>query len=270
MKKLIYATAIIMLSGLVIQSCQKKEVDNDTQSTTDYAYLRMGFNTTVPLANNITVNEEGVKSMEAYSCANVTLTSGDTTNWPANGDTLVYTVDYGTTGCIDSDGRLKQGMVTVAFISDFSLAGGKIIMDMSAFYVDNIKYAGHIELTNTGNNTYTSVLTNGICTNSSWQISYSGTTTFTWLSGSSTPADPSDDTYEYTENGTAINRAGRTFTIVTDNPLHKDADCKWISSGTVSITPDGLATRTVDFGSGTCDNQAKMTINGRVFDFNMQ
>ena len=270
MKKIVFGIGVITLFGLLFSACKKQEFDSDTQSATDYAYLRMGFNTTLPLANNITVNEEGVKAMEVYTCATVTHISGDTTNWPLNGDTLVYTVDYGTIGCTDHDGRFKQGLVTVYFYDDFAVQGGTIKMIPTDYYVDFVKYSGTITMTNNGNHVFTTVVSNGVCSTNNWTITYSGTTVFTWLSGHTTPADPTDDSYTITENGSGVNRNGKSFTIATTAPLHKDSGCKWIKSGTVEITPAGLMTRTIDFGGGTCDDDATMTIDGRVFEFSMQ
>lgn len=270
MKKKFYLALLPVLGIFIFNSCQKKEFDNDTQSATDYAFLRMGFNTTLPTANNLTVNEEGVKAMELYTCATVTHIGGDTTNWPANGDTLVYQVDYGTIGCTDHDGRFKQGILTVYFISDFAVQGGIIKMIPTDYFVDFVKYEGTITMTNNGNHVFTTVVANGVCTKADWVITYSGTTVFTWLSGHTTPADPSDDSYTVTENGNGVNRTGKAFTIATTSAMHKDSNCKWIKSGSVDITPDGLKTRTIDFGNGVCDNKATMTIDGRVFEFSMQ
>jgi hypothetical protein len=52
--------------------------------------------------------------------------------------------------------------------------------------------------------------------------------------------------------------------------LVKKGDCKWIVSGQFEIVPEGLSARSVDFGDGTCDNKAKVTINGNVFEIVMQ
>lgn len=264
-----YFTYLFLLT-IFASSCQReREIDSETQTAVDYAYCKMGFSTILPTTNNITVNEEGVREMGVYTCATVTLTSGDTTNWPANGDTLIYQVDYGT-GCIDHDGRLKQGILMVSFISDYGNSGGKVNLVPNNFKVDGIEYQGILELTNNGNNQFTQVITNGKCVGSNWNITYQGTTTTTWLAGSSTPADPSDDIYQVSENSTGTNRNGRSFSVATITPLTKNSNCKWISSGIMDVTPSGLATRRIDFGSGTCDNEASVTINGNTFNFEMQ
>jgi hypothetical protein len=52
-------------------------------------------------------------------------------------------------------------------------------------------------------------------------------------------------------------------------PVEKRASCTWITKGRIDLTPEGLATRTVDYGDGTCDDKATLTINGNTFQFQM-
>lgn len=267
-KSLSFLFFLILIISL--SSCDREqEVDNESQTTTDYAYCKMGFNTIIPTTNNITVNEEGVREISAYSCANITLFSGDTTNWPANNDTLVYEVNYGI-GCVDHDGRLKQGKLWVSFISDYANAGGQVKIVPESYRVDGIEFQGEILLSNNGNYQFSQTITGGKCLTSDWTISYEGTTTTTWLGGNGTPADPSDDIYQISENSSGTNRNGRTFSVSTISPLVKYSNCKWISSGVVDITPSGLATRRIDFGSTGCDGEATISINGNTFNFEMQ
>ncbi|MFZ5554266.1 MAG: hypothetical protein ACOZCO_14200 [Bacteroidota bacterium] len=262
--------ALVLGSSLFIASCKKEEADTDTQSAVDYAYLKLGYNTVLPVTNNITVNEEGLDKTNLYTCATVTRIAGDTTNWPASGDTLVYEVNYGTSGCVDTDGRMKSGILTVSFYSNFQLSGGQVRVVPTNFYVDGLKFEGDMTLQNNGNYNYSKVVTGGKCVASTWTISYDGTTTMTWTAGFNTPTDPTDDSYSFTEAANAVNRKGSAFTVSTTSAVIKNCNCKWISQGTVEITPSGLATRTIDFGNGTCDQQATLTINGKVFNFEMQ
>jgi hypothetical protein len=256
------------LAVVLIVSCKKEKIDNDTQSANDYAVAKMGYNTFLPLTNGITVNEEGLERA-LYTCATVTRISGDTTNWPANGDTLVFKADFGN-GCLDNDGRTKKGILWLYFYNNFHYANATVKVIPDNYYVDNVKYDGTIMLTNNGNYSYTRTITNGVCSNNSWTIKYDGTATFSWTSGYNTPNDLTDDIYSYTENSTGINRQGKSFTVTTSSALIKKYSCKWISSGVLEIKPEGLATRIIDFGNGTCDNTATLTINDRVFNFSMQ
>lgn len=61
-------------------------------------------------------------------------------------------------------------------------------------------------------------------------------------------------------NGT-FNEA-EPFNVGIEKPLLIRPSCPQILEGTLSITPEGRRTRKVDFGSGTCDNQAEVEIAG--------
>ena len=67
-----------------------------------------------------------------------------------------------------------------------------------------------------------------------------------------------------------VNRNGKAYDIKITKPLIKRFGCSYIESGIVELTPEGLSTRTIDYGDGTCDNKAKLTINGNSFDFTLK
>ena len=41
---------------------------------------------------------------------------------------------------------------------------------------------------------------------------------------------------------------------------------KFFTSGTITHTPNNKPTRIIDYGDGTCDNKATVTINGKSYD----
>ena len=90
------------------------------------------------------------------------------------------------------------------------------------------------------------------------------------IAGFSTKGDASDDIFSISGSSSGKNREGRTFTTTITNPLIKKTNCKWLSSGTLELTPNGFAARTVDFGSGTCDDDATFTVNGQTISFKLQ
>ena len=52
------------------------------------------------------------------------------------------------------------------------------------------------------------------------------------------------------------------MTITT--PLIKAAGCFFITEGVEEIAPAGKSTRTVDYGDGTCDDIANVTVDGET------
>ncbi|HVA98685.1 MAG TPA: hypothetical protein VNG53_07290, partial [Bacteroidia bacterium] len=68
----------------------------------------------------------------------------------------------------------------------------------------------------------------------------------------------------YLLRGTITGRTttGNTFSASILNPLQLVNACNYIESGTVQMTPTNLSMRSIDYGNGTCDKNATVTING--------
>jgi hypothetical protein len=49
----------------------------------------------------------------------------------------------------------------------------------------------------------------------------------------------------------------------------KKLNCQWVSQGILNIQPEGWPLFVVDYGDGTCDNQATVTVNGQVYYITM-
>lgn len=278
-----YICLALVVAAFSFEACKKdkKEVDNETQTVTDNALCEQEFMRIGPAVSERAVSTAGVKKllpgfMQVYStCATDTLT-GDTTN--VNGvftdstNLPTLTLDWGT-GCTDVDHVFRSGKLTTTFTKKHSLIGSVITVTPQNYTVGGISYSGTIRLTrlDTGDHSAFHIeVINGKCSSSSWSIDFATDKTITYIQGYSTLSDPTDDIVSITGSSSGKNREGRTFTVNVTSPLIKKADCKWIQQGTLEITPDGLKTRTVDFGSGTCDNTGTFTVNGNTFTFTMQ
>jgi hypothetical protein len=73
-----------------------------------------------------------------------------------------------------------------------------------------------------------------------------------------------DDVYLITGyfNGTDAN--GNAFIANITAPLRKEIGCHWIVSGIMEITKTGKPTKTLDYGNGSCDQYATVSVNGYV------
>ena len=90
-----------------------------------------------------------------------------------------------------------------------------------------------------------------------------------WTDGENT-LTPLDDEYSITGTAEGTSRAGVHFTADITNPLIISVGCSNIKQGTIDVTPDGLAVRTIDFGTGDCDKDATVEINGVVYNIVLQ
>jgi hypothetical protein len=201
-----------------------------------------------------------VNGINGYYCANVTLktTAG---SFP---DTLI--VDFGA-GCTSSgDGIARSGSATYIFSGRLSTPGTVITASFNNYTVAGYQLGGTYSLTNTTTGSslsLTSAVTNGTITypdDSSY--SFSGTKIVTLASGSLT--DISSFVFNVTGGYTISNvNSGETLSATITTPLEKKETCRYVDAGVAafvytkgSLTVDG----TLNYGDGTCDNSAVITI----------
>lgn len=286
MKKLAFALSALIICSAVFFACKKddKEVDNETVTVSDNALCEQEFMRMGPSVSERAVSTPGVKKLIGgggynsvlASCAVQTFTGDtltDSTGTYINTSNLpTITLDWGT-GCTDVDGVTRSGKLMASFTKRYDKVGCVMTVTPDNYKVNSVSYTGTIKITKLagGNNpSFRTEVINGYCTNGSWNISWSSDKTTTYTAGYDTQSDATDDVITITGNSSGKNRDGRTFTVVIKNALEKMASCKYISKGTLEITPDGLKTRTVDFGNGTCDATGTFTVGGNTFTFTMQ
>lgn len=274
MKKVNYIKGLMSLAiaGTLVYSCEKDAkdpIDTETQTSIDNSIAEQAFSQVFPVVHEIGVNEEGVNKNGGFggdSCVNITFL-GDTANFPDSGAVTVI-VDYGN-GCVGKDGRVRKGIIRAVFTDKWVNAGAQVTVTLEGYSVNFVDYQGTMIATNDGNNTYSRTIQDGICKTADWTITYAGTHTVQQTEGYDTKDDNTDDVYKFTGNAQGTNRKGKTFATVISTPLIKRSSCKWIEEGVFEITPQDLATRIVNYGDGTCDSKATVTINGNVYEFDL-
>jgi len=185
------------------------------------------------------------------------------------------TIDFGPADCKCDDNNYRRGKMFVTFTGDYWVAGTVITYTFDNYFVNDNQVLGTKTITNNGrnasNNLNWSMVVAGqiIKANNGGTVYWNSSTNLEWLSGETTPWVWWDDVYQMTgsENGTGTD--GKTFTVTITVPLKKKLNCKWLESGTLEILPQGNPLITVDFGDGTCDNQATATVNGTVYPITM-
>jgi hypothetical protein len=192
-------------------------------------------------------------------CATVTVT-------PLVGFPKTVVIDFGTTGCTSANGVTRKGIISINVSDSFRKAGSIAIMTFNNYYVNNYKKEGTITWTNTsaaGVKSWDRVCQNGKITapNGNYWTHF-GTQHIVQSMGSSTPATI-DDEFSITGTHTVTNAAGKTRTGTVLTALKKKTACNWIDSGTYQV--QGAAhVAVIDYGSGTCDNIATISIDGQT------
>jgi hypothetical protein len=211
------------------------------------------------------------------TCA--TITRVPAFNTPLNsGDTVTKTIDFGTTGCTLDNGNVLKGKIIIVFVYQPTATSHTITYTFENFYHNAIKFDGTKTFTRvripangnvpahpkvTMNMDMTATFPNGDV------YHRTGLRTREIIDGLGND-DFLDNVYKITGNWatTGPNGGTQTSTITTD--LNVKMSCiaihkPLIVSGVITIVR-GNTTATLDYGDGTCDNLAVLTVNGNSFD----
>lgn len=284
MKKSLYTLLSAgCIIALVAFGCKKKEtveVDNETQSAVDNAVADQEYASIVPTVNNHAINTKGTGASGRIlaTCDSLFKISGDTLFGQPGHIDPTYTLNINSaTGCnlTMPDGKLRTGYLKVRLTDKIKNANAKMIIKMLNYTASGISYScDSVVVTTVSSSTLSTTFNvkviNGVCQSSSWTIKYNSDRTIThYTKGSPAGTDPVTMVYG-TANG--VNRQGRAFTvdIPSASPLVKHKSCQYIDKGVLNLTPEGFKTRSVDFGAGTCDDDATFTVNGNTVAFKLK
>jgi hypothetical protein len=283
-KSNIIASLLIVASIITLNSCKKKtEVDNESQSVVDNAVCEQQFMSIQPVVSEKGITQSGIKRTTGFETWTILGALGNGTITPSANDTIdsnadgiydngpvTFQLTY-TTGFVGNDGIPRTGSLNITTAKRWSAFNNTITIDLVNFVVNgSVTYSGQVKITRTSALSVTCEVLNGHCSNGSWNIDYTGTKTLTQIGGQNTPNIEADDIYSITGNSSGVNREGRAFTTSITNALVKKSSCKFITSGSLDLTPEGFKTRTVDFGSGECDDDATYTVNGQTISFKLK
>jgi len=291
--KLTLALAGLMIaSAAIVSSCKKKDApaqDTDTSGASDNHLAESTSNDIVSMGSQASDNNTG--SLSTYrlgsgqdqilglSCASI---ARDTSH-------MTITVTFSGGQCLD--GRTRSGVIVYTYSNSINGAkhyrdpGFELDVTSSNYVVDG----NAVTITNKTIKNTTPVGFNPASTNETWSISANITITkasggsVTWtcshtktLLNTSTVYTGPNNAIDWPNakigitggaNGTRSN--GETFSSNITRQLVRDFTCSPNGSGrhpfiqgTFDYSPSGKATRTFDYGNGSCDLNATVTING--------
>jgi hypothetical protein len=281
-------TLAVLSIGLILSSCKKKEKDdNDTSGAEDHTVAETQSNDIVNIGDQASYGSMSTYKMaqggqeSIYSaCATIIL---DTLIHSDN-DTL--SVNFGT-GCTGTDGRLRSGILQYIYTAGMHYRDSGNVISVSAnnYTVDGnsinitsktIKNLGHI----TGNKLTWNIVGNMSITKADGKtIQWTTDKTKVLLSGERPNGLPIDWAHAQiaiygTASGTAANGDSFTASVAQATWLVRDFNCtsyrKCFVAGELDFTPGSKLTRYVNFGTGTCDNLASVTINGNVYNITLK
>lgn len=213
----------------------------------------------VAVDNNVAGNfaPEPIQTNNIIACATVTIT-------PASGFPKTIVIDFGTS--CTHNGITRSGKINIVISDSVRRNGSTAVMTFTNYYVNLFKVEGTITWTNTSTpntKSWTRRTENGKITAPSGRYwLHSGLRAVVQTAGVNTPMNLLDDVFSITGNHTVANAAGATREITVLEALQKKTACANIDKGKLKVqAPNHYAV--IDYGDGTCDNLATISINGR-------
>tara|TARA_R110000850_G_scaffold39441_6_gene102425 strand:+ start:302 stop:1105 length:804 start_codon:yes stop_codon:yes gene_type:complete len=257
------ATALVVTAA----ACQKQEKEQanlDNDSNKDIA-MGMTFDEEITNLGQLSIEGklDGKKSTTWLSCVNFSI---DTT-----GPVTKITLDFGKTNCQGDDGKYRRGKLIVTFEDNPFDAGSVTTITSNGYAINDHKIAGSKSVTYMGLNTdgdpYNTVNTALTITKpDASTILWNSTQQRVWVDGFGN-FDPKDNAVEVTGTANGTTAAGLVYNIEILTPLRVEATCSNIVSGSFKLNGPTFLERVFDYGSGTCDRIATVTINGNTYTF---
>jgi len=197
-----------------------------------------------------------------------------TVNTTLTNTTWTRTIDFGTTGCAMPNGAVLRGVIIISGSLNYTLQNYVISYTFVNFYHNDMLVQGNRTVTRSHQSTtYQTAIhpvnvmdINMTFTNSNGVYTRVGTRTRECVEGFDTRLIWSDNVYVVTGSWTTTFPNGNlhTNTISDIEPLRIRMNCDYrIVKGIVNISRPNH-TAILDYGTGTCDNIATISIDGGV------
>ena len=278
------ATLCVAATILTVYSCKKETAP--TLDTTDNTYIKninfaaKAFDDTDPMAEEayqsgeVTFQGMTLPSnsnelnpvMDKAGCATITR---DTVN-------RILTIDFGTVNCLCQDGKTRRGKITIQHSGPFMATGTTRTFNYTNYFINDNQITGSRVVTNMGlnanNQLYFQIVVQGavIMANGNGTLTYSAQRTRTWIAGAGTPIK-TDNVHEITGSSSGTFPNGETFTANITSPLIKkfEIGCREVVKGIWVMNRSTRPTKTIDYGNGTCDNEATVTVGNNTHIINL-
>lgn len=275
-RKIILGT--MLLAGLTIlyTGCTKDENTDPTQdnrdkevnATKDDALADKLFSELTDITDEaMRGNDKSYKNLVLDTifmgpCVTVTI---DTLSFP-----LTVSIDFGETNCLCNDGKWRRGKIHVEHSGPYWAIGTQITSTLENYFVNEHQVIGTKIVTNQGQNTGGSptwtVNVNGqVIKPDGGVITWIADRMREWSEGYNTPFKWWDDVYLISGSHNVVAANGSTLSAITVEPLEFALNCYWIKSGIINFQHSDLPLIVLNYGAGTCDDDAVVIINGTSY-----
>ncbi len=186
-------------------------------------------------------------------------------------------IDFGTVGCKGRDGHVRKGKMITTYTNHLIFPQASTTTTFENFSIDSIKIEGVHKITNTSTlnvRSYNVRVEGAKITKPNGNYTeWNSIKNIVQIEGLGTPFVPFDDIFKI--DGSANGKVKKGDVIVSwrseiIESLIKKFSCRWFVKGKVktwiainnsATTPNNAVIALLDFGDGSCDNKATLTVN---------
>ena len=264
---------ILIFFSLIIFSGCKKQREKNIQPSKDFALISNNIQSIIPLVSSLTLTGDQVRSAIATgidsvnTCASFTLVSGDTLN-VSNASPLIFDIDF-SSGCLDNDGWDKSGVIRCTLYGFMKNTGANCSCSFVDFEIDDNTLSGGIVITNTAALSLL-ITTSNVKLKVGKKYIYIDTDMRSiQLTGYLTPHNLLDNSYLTSLTAALTDRYNSEFEVFAEE-LYKHYSCKWIARGFAELNDKNNVAQVIDFGDNSCDNQATISIEEKVYTIELE
>lgn len=259
--------------------CRKSDRDSEPKNaapidhTTAESIFNEVFRTVHTLAwENSLLNgpQDTIQSNSADNCIDTIMFAYTTVTFP---NTVV--MDYGVTESTCNGGYKTKGKLKATFSNVYKQSGSSVDVSFSNLYLDSIRVSGTMTITNNGYNTdsnyvFSIKVSDAILEHDTINVSWNSNRKYEWILGDETDLT-SDDQFKISGSASGRTSNGNEFSVEILENLTYSMSCEWISEGEIEIDlGESLTPRILNYGSGSCDNEATVSYKGTSYELEMR
>jgi len=194
---------------------------------------------------------------ETGHCPDVVIDTADA------GYPITITLNYGDSTVLHN-GRVLGGEIMIVISGPRNTDGTTRSYTYTNFTVDSVVINGTLSETFNGDNSTIRTISE----EDDLKFSYPDTVVYerigqrvnNWLEGIDTELNPEDDKIEITGTVMVTSSTGDSYSKTITEPLIRLGSCKYFVQGITQITYNSEVISQINYGDGTCDNEAVLTI----------
>lgn len=257
---LLISSILVGLMGIIMLGCQKENLTAkapqpyDQNSTEASSVTALNTFDALSVFADVAFSTDHLKSVSFGTCPILTIQTAAP---------ITLTFDWGT-GCVASDSITRKGKIKVSLSGLMNVVNSVATFTFVDFYSGGNKISGVHTITYAGLNPGSIWPRYEVHTDA--RITFPDGKYITYqcdyhrlLAEGSTTSSWTDDVWRIEGTWSGKTREGVSWSATCNHALVKKATCDWFDSGTLVVTSEGVS-KTIDFGDGTCDNKATLTI----------